>query len=90
MLTTLEKMRLDADRFARLYGFENSLTVRLYNELDKAEQELDENTISRSYENAWNQLYAECEATVKSEGAYEECQFCFYGRWGYSSFLTLL
>ena len=66
MLSTLEKMRLDADRFARLYGLENPITVKLY-------QKLDEATISRPYEREWADFYAQCEATIKNEGAFEEC-----------------
>lgn len=72
MLSTLEKMRLDADRFARLYGLENSFTIKLYQKLEEAEGELDEAAVSRLYERDWNQLYSEYEATVRNEGAYEE------------------
>ena len=73
MLSTLEKMRLDVDRFTRLYGFENSISVKLYMKLDEAEMELDETTISRPYERTWADFYAQCEATIKNEGAFEEC-----------------
>lgn len=73
MLSTLEKMRLDVDRFARLYGLENPITIKLYQKLDEAEMELDEATISRPYERAWADFYSQCEATIKNEGAFEEC-----------------
>ncbi len=72
MLSTLEKIRLDADRFARLYGLDNPITVKLYQRLEEIEMELDEATISRSYERAWAAFYADCEATIKNVGAYEE------------------
>ena len=72
MLSTLEKMRLDADRFARLYGLENQFTIKLYQKLEETEQELDESAVSRSYEKEWNQLYSEYEVIIKNAGAYEE------------------
>lgn len=72
MLSTLEKMRLDADRFASLYGLENPFTIKLYQKLEEVEAELDESAISRAYEREWNALYAQYESTLKNEGAMDE------------------
>lgn len=69
MLSTLEKMRQDADRFASLYGLENPFTISLYRKLEEAEEELDEAAISHAYEREWNALYARYEAIIKNDGA---------------------
>lgn len=58
MYTTIEKMRLDADRFCNQWGLENEGTIALYSFLEETEIWLPESVTSALTEAVWNKLYS--------------------------------
>lgn len=64
-MSTLEKIYLDADRFARLYGLENEFTIKIYQIVERFEKYLTPDKESPILFAAWNRIYNRYERLVK-------------------------
>ena len=65
-MSTIQKIRLDADRFATLYGLDNPITAKLYYIVEILEGRLGEEEFSQIFEDAWKKIYADCEDKVRN------------------------
>ena len=61
MLSTIQKIRLDADRFMHKYGLENSETLRISRLAEDSERWLKEDETNEVMEELWNQIYSNAE-----------------------------
>lgn len=61
MLSTIQKIRLDADRFMHKYGPENPETLRICGLAEDSEKWLKEDETSEVMEELWNQIYSNAE-----------------------------
>ena len=63
---TLEKIRLDADRFVRQYGLENEYSLKIMDLAEQAENWFDdEKQVNPVMELLWNGIYTNYEILVK-------------------------